>query len=156
MNKPPSLYSSTSDSALPAICKDMIGSAVARLRSCQLTEESESMGDKLILDLLAIYHAVRSIADLYENLDDDSQENCKHQRFLTNLNQQSHSSVSIFRSIWMHKTCDHSATQRASFCSVCVYVNSVCLQYWSPDSSSEGHVCCWKGCVHYHALGLQH
>ncbi|XP_016331019.1 kinesin-like protein KIF14 isoform X2 [Sinocyclocheilus anshuiensis] len=76
MNKPPSLHSSTSDSALTTICKDLIGSAVARLRSCQSTEEkSESLGDKLTLDLLAIHRAVKSIADLYEHLDDDSQEN---------------------------------------------------------------------------------
>ncbi|XP_043079875.1 kinesin-like protein KIF14 [Puntigrus tetrazona] len=75
MNKPPSLHSSTSDSALPAICKDLIGSAVARLRSSHSTEESESLGDKLTLDLLAVHRAVRSIADLYEHLDDDSQEN---------------------------------------------------------------------------------
>ncbi len=82
MNKPPSLHSSSSDSALPGICKDMIGSAVARLRSCQSTEETESLGDKLILDLLTIHRAVKSITDLYEHLDDDdSQENCKHQRF---------------------------------------------------------------------------
>ncbi|XP_016382604.1 kinesin-like protein KIF14 [Sinocyclocheilus rhinocerous] len=75
MNKPPSLHSSTSDSALPAICKGLIGSAVARLRSCQSAEESESLADKLTLDLLAVHRAVRSIADLYEHLDDDSQEN---------------------------------------------------------------------------------
>ncbi len=81
MNKPPSLHSSSSDSALPAICKDMIGSAVARLHSCQSTEECESLGDKLILDLLTIHRAVKSITDLYEHLDDDSQENCKLQCF---------------------------------------------------------------------------
>ncbi|XP_016356168.1 kinesin-like protein KIF14 [Sinocyclocheilus anshuiensis] len=75
MNKPPSLHSSTSDSALPAICKGLIGSAVARLRSCQSAEESESLADKLTLDLLVVYRSVRSIADLYEHLDDDSQEN---------------------------------------------------------------------------------
>ncbi|KAK2907037.1 hypothetical protein Q8A67_006022 [Cirrhinus molitorella] len=76
MNKPPSLHSSTSDSALPTICKDLIGSAVARLRSsCQSSEESESLADQLTLDLLAVHRGVRSIADLYEHLDDDSQEN---------------------------------------------------------------------------------
>uniref|UniRef100_A0A8C2A6D8 Kinesin-like protein KIF14 n=1 Tax=Cyprinus carpio TaxID=7962 RepID=A0A8C2A6D8_CYPCA len=75
MNKPPSLHSRTSDSALPAICKDLIGSAVARLRTCQSAEETESLADKLTLDLLVVHRAVRSIADLYEHLDDDSQEN---------------------------------------------------------------------------------
>lgn len=75
MNKLPSLHSSTSDSALPGICKDLIGSAVSRLRSCRSAEENESLADKLTLDLLAVHGAVRSIADLYEHLDDDSQEN---------------------------------------------------------------------------------
>lgn len=75
MNKPPSLHSSTSDSALPGICKDLIGSAVARLRSCQSADESESLADKLTLDLLSVHRAVRSITDLYEDLDDDSEEN---------------------------------------------------------------------------------
>ncbi|XP_051550144.1 kinesin-like protein KIF14 [Myxocyprinus asiaticus] len=75
MSKAPSLHSSTSYSALPGICKDLIGAAVARLRSYQSVEESESLADKLTLDLLAIHTAVRSIADLYEHLDDDTQEN---------------------------------------------------------------------------------
>nr|XP_055074215.1 kinesin-like protein KIF14 [Misgurnus anguillicaudatus] len=75
MSKPPSFHSSTSDSALPAICKDLIGVSIARLRSCQSTEEDESLADKLTLDLLAIHIAVRSIADLYEHLNDDCQEN---------------------------------------------------------------------------------
>ncbi|XP_051977519.1 kinesin-like protein KIF14 [Xyrauchen texanus] len=74
-SKPPSLHSSTSDSALPAICKDLIGAAIARLCSYQSLEEHESLPNKLTLDLLAIHTAVRSIADLYEHLDDDSQEN---------------------------------------------------------------------------------
>ncbi|XP_051551445.1 kinesin-like protein KIF14 [Myxocyprinus asiaticus] len=75
ISKSPSLHTSTSDSALPAICKDLIGAAIARLRSYQSMEESESLPNKLTLDLLAIHTAVRSIADLYEHLDDDSQEN---------------------------------------------------------------------------------
>lgn len=77
MSKPPSLHSSTSDSALPAICKVLIGASISRLRSCQSTDEDESLADKLTLDLLAVHGAVRSIADLYDHLDDDSQENCK-------------------------------------------------------------------------------
>lgn len=75
MSKTPSLHSNTSDSALPAICKDLIGASIARLRSCQSADES--LADKLTLDLLASHTAVRSIADLYDHLDDDSQENCK-------------------------------------------------------------------------------
>ncbi|TRZ02867.1 hypothetical protein DNTS_026732 [Danionella cerebrum] len=75
MNKPPSLHSSSSDSALPAICKDLIGSAVSRLRSSQSAEDNESLAHKLTLDLLVIQRAVRAIKELYEHLDDDCQEN---------------------------------------------------------------------------------
>lgn len=87
MSKPPSLHSSTSDSALPAICKDLIGASIARLRSCQSSDEDESLADKLTLDLLAVHGAVRSIADLYEHLDDDGQENCKHQQLFVSVNE---------------------------------------------------------------------
>ncbi|XP_016380391.1 kinesin-like protein KIF14 [Sinocyclocheilus rhinocerous] len=120
MNKPPSLHSSTSDSALPTICKDLIGSAVARLRSCQSTvEKSESLGDKLTLDLLAIHRAVKSITDLYEHLDDDSQENL----FVCSTEAQTHlvkatSAVERAVFITMHwvssiKTSSDSVSQRA-------------------------------------------
>ncbi|XP_057180878.1 kinesin-like protein KIF14 [Triplophysa rosa] len=86
MGKPPSLHSSTSDSALPAICKDLIGASIARLRSCQSADEDESLADKLTLDLLAIHGAVRSISDLYDHLDDDSRENL----FACNTEAQTH------------------------------------------------------------------
>lgn len=130
MNKPPSLHSSTSDSAVPAICKDLIGSAVARLRSCQSAEENESLADKLTLDLLVVHSAVRSIADLYEHLDDDGQENRKRPSvFNKPKSTYPFISVNIQLSMNAQHLCHHSATQRASFRSVCVYVNSVCLQY---------------------------
>uniref|UniRef100_A0A8C2PSM8 Kinesin-like protein KIF14 n=1 Tax=Cyprinus carpio TaxID=7962 RepID=A0A8C2PSM8_CYPCA len=120
MSKPPPLHFRTSDSALPTICKDLIGSAVACLRSCQSTEEkSESLGDKLTLDLLAIHRAVRSITDLYEHLDDDSQENL----FVCSTEAQSHlvkatSAVERAVFITMHwvssiKACSDPVSQRA-------------------------------------------
>uniref|UniRef100_A0A8D0CM80 Kinesin-like protein KIF14 n=1 Tax=Sander lucioperca TaxID=283035 RepID=A0A8D0CM80_SANLU len=71
--KPPSTHSSSSDSALPGICKELIGQSVARLRGCTGTEES--MADRLVSDLHLMYLAVQTISDLYDNLDDDSQEN---------------------------------------------------------------------------------
>ncbi|XP_036375819.1 kinesin-like protein KIF14 [Megalops cyprinoides] len=73
VSKPPSLHPSASDPALPGICKDLIGSALARLRGSQGGEET--MADKLTSDLLAIYTAVMSIASMYDSLDDNSQEN---------------------------------------------------------------------------------
>ncbi|XP_023146712.2 kinesin-like protein KIF14 [Amphiprion ocellaris] len=72
VTKPPSTHSSTTDPAIPGICKELIGQSVARLRGCSGTEES--MADKLISDLNLIYTASQSISDLYDSLDDDSQD----------------------------------------------------------------------------------
>ena len=73
--KPPSTHSSSTDTATPGICKELIGQSVARLRSCSATEES--MADRLASDLHLIYEAVQTLSDLYNSLDDDSQENGK-------------------------------------------------------------------------------
>ncbi|MCJ8737974.1 hypothetical protein PDJAM_G00030330 [Pangasius djambal] len=75
MSKPPSFHSSSSDSALPSICKDLIAATVSRLRASSSADESGSLADKLALDLLSIYNAANSIAGLYGQLDDNSQEN---------------------------------------------------------------------------------
>ncbi|KAF1385577.1 hypothetical protein PFLUV_G00109210 [Perca fluviatilis] len=71
--KPPSTHLSSSDSAMPGICKELIGQSVARLRGCTGTEES--LADRLVSDLHLMYSAVQTISDLYDSLDDDSQEN---------------------------------------------------------------------------------
>ncbi|XP_071342044.1 kinesin-like protein KIF14 [Trachinotus anak] len=73
VSKPPSTRSGSTDSALPGICKELIGQSVARLRGCSGTEES--MADRLVSDLNLLYAAVQTISDLYDSLDDDSQEN---------------------------------------------------------------------------------
>ncbi|XP_061096949.1 kinesin-like protein KIF14 [Conger conger] len=73
VNKPPSLHPSVSSSALPGICKDLIGSALARLRGSLGGEESAA--DRLVWDLLSVHAAVTSISGTYDGLDDDSQEN---------------------------------------------------------------------------------
>uniref|UniRef100_A0A3B4Z744 Kinesin-like protein KIF14 n=1 Tax=Stegastes partitus TaxID=144197 RepID=A0A3B4Z744_9TELE len=70
--KPPSTHSSTTDPAMPGICKELIGQSVARLRGCSGTEES--MADKLISDLNLVYTASQRLSDLYDSLDDDSQD----------------------------------------------------------------------------------
>uniref|UniRef100_A0AAY4EY72 Kinesin-like protein KIF14 n=1 Tax=Denticeps clupeoides TaxID=299321 RepID=A0AAY4EY72_9TELE len=74
-SKASSQNSSPSDSALPGICKHLIGQTVARLRSFQHSDES--VADKLTSDLLSINESVRSISGLYDHLDDNSPENCK-------------------------------------------------------------------------------
>ena len=71
--KPPSTHLSSSSSTLPGICKELIGQTMATLRGCVGTEES--MADQLIQDLQLVYTVVRTVSDLYDGLDDDSQEN---------------------------------------------------------------------------------
>lgn len=70
---PPSTQSTSTVSAMPGICKELIGQSVSRLRGCSGTEES--MADRLASDLHLVYIAVQTISDLYDSLDDDSQEN---------------------------------------------------------------------------------
>uniref|UniRef100_A0A673XVU9 Kinesin-like protein KIF14 n=1 Tax=Salmo trutta TaxID=8032 RepID=A0A673XVU9_SALTR len=71
--KPPSLHPSSSDSILPGICKDLIGQTVGQLRECHSHEES--MADRLTSDLCCVHTAVTTISDLYDGLDNDSEEN---------------------------------------------------------------------------------
>uniref|UniRef100_A0A665X078 Kinesin-like protein KIF14 n=1 Tax=Echeneis naucrates TaxID=173247 RepID=A0A665X078_ECHNA len=70
--KPPSTHPSSTDSALPGICKELIGQSVVRLRDCSRTEES--MADRLASDLNLAYTAVQTISDLYNSMDEDSPE----------------------------------------------------------------------------------
>ncbi|XP_041863265.1 kinesin-like protein KIF14 isoform X2 [Melanotaenia boesemani] len=70
--KPPSTRSSTTDSAIAGICKELIGQSVSRLRSFSGTEAS--LADRLISDLNLVYVAVQTISDQYDSLDDDSQD----------------------------------------------------------------------------------
>lgn len=71
--KLPSTHSGSLDSAMLGICKELLGQSVARLRGCGGAEES--MADRLASDLHLLYVAVQTIADQYDSLGDDSQEN---------------------------------------------------------------------------------
>ncbi|CAL8309783.1 unnamed protein product [Lota lota] len=71
--QPPSTHPSSSSTALPGICKELIGQTISTLRGCGGPEES--MADRLIHDLQLVYTVVRTVSDLYDGLDDDSQEN---------------------------------------------------------------------------------
>ena len=71
--KPPSTHSTSTDSALPGICKELIGQSVGRLRGCSATDES--LADRLASDLNLVYEAVQTLSDLYDSQDDDSREN---------------------------------------------------------------------------------
>ncbi|KAM6921415.1 kinesin-like protein KIF14 [Xenentodon cancila] len=72
MANPPSTTSSTRDPAIPGICKELIGQSMSRLRRCSGIEES--LADRLISDLNVAYMAVQTISDLYDGLDEDSQD----------------------------------------------------------------------------------
>uniref|UniRef100_A0A669DG81 Kinesin-like protein KIF14 n=1 Tax=Oreochromis niloticus TaxID=8128 RepID=A0A669DG81_ORENI len=77
VTKSPSLHSSISDPGMPGICKELVGQSLARLRSS--TGSEESMADRLISDLNLVYVAVQTISDLYDSLDDDSQDSGEFQ-----------------------------------------------------------------------------
>lgn len=70
----PSAKSTSADSAAPGICKELIGKSLARLRDCN-SRTDESVADRLASDLHCMYEAIQAISDLYDGLDDDSQEN---------------------------------------------------------------------------------
>ncbi|XP_034149514.1 kinesin-like protein KIF14 isoform X1 [Esox lucius] len=70
--KPPSVHPSSSVSALPGVCKDLIGHTVDQLRVGHSYEET--MADRLIRDLFCIYSAVTAISGLYDSMNDDSQD----------------------------------------------------------------------------------
>uniref|UniRef100_A0A8C9QWU7 Kinesin-like protein KIF14 n=1 Tax=Scleropages formosus TaxID=113540 RepID=A0A8C9QWU7_SCLFO len=72
VNKLPSVQPSTPACALPGICKELIGSAVAQLQECHGAEEH--LADKLTNNLLLVHKAARSICGMYKSMDDDSQE----------------------------------------------------------------------------------
>ncbi|KAK7889810.1 hypothetical protein WMY93_025370 [Mugilogobius chulae] len=71
--KPPSTSPSSTDSAVPGICKELIGQSVAHLSSYSVTEES--LADRLASDLFVVYTAAQTISDLYDGLDDESPDN---------------------------------------------------------------------------------
>lgn len=77
VTKSPSLHSSISDPGMPGICKELVAQSLARLRSS--TGSEESMADRLISDLNLVYMAVQTISDLYDSLDDDSQDSGEFQ-----------------------------------------------------------------------------
>ncbi|MBN3290487.1 KIF14 protein, partial [Polypterus senegalus] len=64
---------SVPESALPKICKDLIGSTIAKLKKCDQTQES--IADRAIIDVLTINSGVNNISKCYEQLDEETQEN---------------------------------------------------------------------------------
>ncbi|XP_065265876.1 kinesin-like protein KIF14 [Emys orbicularis] len=73
VNKSSSICSSSSESFLPGICKELIGSALDLLG--QNHEEEMSIADSLLTNLLTIYTGVTGISNAYEQQDEESQDN---------------------------------------------------------------------------------
>ncbi|XP_074859060.1 kinesin-like protein KIF14 [Carettochelys insculpta] len=73
VNKSSSICSSSSESFLPGICKEMIGSALDLLG--QNHDEEKCIADSLLINLFTIYTGVTAISNAYEQQDEESQEN---------------------------------------------------------------------------------
>ncbi|XP_068175733.1 kinesin-like protein KIF14 [Antennarius striatus] len=96
--KSSSTHSTSTNSTMPGICKELIGQSVAYLRSCNGTEDS--LGDRLASDLHQVYAAVQTIYEVYNNMDDDIQENV----FVCNLMAQTQlvkATVAIERAVFV-------------------------------------------------------
>uniref|UniRef100_A0A452IN94 Kinesin-like protein KIF14 n=1 Tax=Gopherus agassizii TaxID=38772 RepID=A0A452IN94_9SAUR len=73
VNKSSSICSGSSESFLPGICKELIGSALDLLG--QNHAEEKSIADRLLTNLLTIYTGVTAISNAYEQQDEESQDN---------------------------------------------------------------------------------
>ncbi|XP_039340252.1 kinesin-like protein KIF14 [Mauremys reevesii] len=73
VNKSSSICSGSSESFLPGICKELIGSALDLLG--QNHEEEKSIANSLLTNLLTIYTGVTAISNAYEQQDEESQDN---------------------------------------------------------------------------------
>uniref|UniRef100_A0A8C0HG58 Kinesin family member 14 n=1 Tax=Chelonoidis abingdonii TaxID=106734 RepID=A0A8C0HG58_CHEAB len=73
VNKSSSICSGSSESFLPGICKELIGSALDLLG--QNHAEEKSIADSLLTNLLTIYTGVTAISNVYEQQDEESQDN---------------------------------------------------------------------------------
>ncbi|XP_028629638.1 kinesin-like protein KIF14 isoform X1 [Grammomys surdaster] len=73
MEKPSTIYSNSSESFLPGICKELIGSSIDFLG--QSFDEEMTIADSLINNLLKLYNGVIAISKAHEEQDEESQEN---------------------------------------------------------------------------------
>ncbi|XP_021510001.1 kinesin-like protein KIF14 [Meriones unguiculatus] len=73
MEKPSTIYSNSSESFLPGICKELIGSSIDFLG--QSFDEEKSIADSLITNLLKIYNGLFAISRAHEEQDEESQDN---------------------------------------------------------------------------------
>lgn len=75
MEKSNTIYSNSSESFLPGICKELIGSSIDFLG--QSYDEEKTIADSLINNLLKLYNGLFAISKAHEEQDEESQNNCK-------------------------------------------------------------------------------
>ncbi|KFO30491.1 Kinesin-like protein KIF14 [Fukomys damarensis] len=73
MEKSGTIYSTSADSFLPGICKELIGSSVDFLRHS--FDEEKTIADSLMNNLLNIYNGLLVISKAHEEQDEESQDN---------------------------------------------------------------------------------
>ncbi|XP_030891646.1 kinesin-like protein KIF14 [Leptonychotes weddellii] len=73
LEKSSTIYSSSAESFLPGICKELIGSSLDFLG--QSYDEEKTMADSLINNFLKIYHGLFAISKAHEEQDEESQDN---------------------------------------------------------------------------------
>lgn len=73
MEKPSTIYSNSSESFLPGICKELIGSSIDFLG--QSFDEEKTIADSLINNLLRLHNGVIAISKAHEEQDEESQDN---------------------------------------------------------------------------------
>lgn len=75
MEKPSTIYSNSSESFLPGICKELIGSSIDFLG--QSFDEEKTTADSLLDNLLKLYNGLFAISKAHEEQDEESQDNRK-------------------------------------------------------------------------------
>lgn len=83
MEKSSTICSNSTESFLPGICKELIGSSLDFLE--QSYDEETSIADSLISNFLKIHHGLFAISKAHEEQDEESQDNCKQAHCLHGL-----------------------------------------------------------------------
>ncbi|XP_051003454.1 kinesin-like protein KIF14 [Acomys russatus] len=73
MEKPSTICSNSSESFLPGICKELIGSSIDFLG--QSFDEEKTIADSLLDNLLKLYNGLFAISKAHEEQDEESQDN---------------------------------------------------------------------------------
>lgn len=74
MGRPGTIHSNCTESSLPGICKDVIGSSLAVLgQSC----EEKTMADSLMGNFLQVHNGLLAISQAHEEQDEESQDDRK-------------------------------------------------------------------------------